>query len=316
MVEVKKHRSSAARRLALATAIFVMTSAYSGSFAATEHWNDASTSADSSWEQWKTDWENIKDDYENVSLTPGSNASELNFAWYSHRTEVPKVRVSKTRNGLKNAKAFDGTQEETTVAYSAALQEENKDGTSYRSNKVTVTGLKENTTYYYQVYQNGKWQTAEKYRSGDTDEYSVIYVADPQIGASKGQTSSEDEVMADAKDGSSTLAARNDSYNWDVILQDAAEQHSDLSFMISAGDQVNYSNYEYEYAGFLNPSVLASLPVATTIGNHDSGARNYTWHFNNPNSIDVTQDSEGALTAGHTNAGSDYYFTYGDVLYI
>ncbi|MDY2679851.1 MAG: metallophosphoesterase [Lentihominibacter sp.] len=316
MVEVKKHRSSAARRLALATAIFVMTSAYSGSFAATEHWNDASTSADSSWKQWKTDWENIKDDYENVSLTPGSNASELNFAWYSHRTEVPKVRVSKTRNGLKNAKAFDGTQEETTVAYSAALQEENKDGTSYKSNKVTVTGLKENTTYYYQVYQNGKWQTAEKYRSGDTDEYSVIYVADPQIGASKGQTSSEDEVMADAKDGSSTLAARNDSYNWDVILQDAAEQHSDLSFMISAGDQVNYSNYEYEYAGFLNPSVLASLPVATTIGNHDSGARNYTWHFNNPNSIDVTQDSEGALTAGHTNAGSDYYFTYGDVLYI
>ena len=74
----------------------------------------------------------------------------------------------------------------------------------------------------------------------------MIYVADPQIGASKGQTSSEDEVMADAKDGSSTLAARNDSYNWDVILQDAAEQHSDLSFMISAGDQVNYSNYEYE----------------------------------------------------------------------
>ena len=144
----------------------------------------------------------------------------------------------------------------------------------------------------------------------------MIYVADPQIGASKGQTSSEDEVMADAKDGSSTLAARNDSYNWDVILQDAAEQHSDLSFMISAGDQVNYSNYEYEYAGFLNPSVLSSLPVATTIGNHDSGARNYTWHFNNPNSIDVTQDSEGALTAGHTNAGSDYYFTYGDVLYI
>ncbi len=29
-------------------------------FAATEHWNDASTAAPSEWSQWKQDWETIR----------------------------------------------------------------------------------------------------------------------------------------------------------------------------------------------------------------------------------------------------------------
>lgn len=265
MVKPQKHRSYAARRIALATAIFVMTSAGAGVYAATEYWNDASTSGDVRWEQWKEDWKTIKDDYETVSLTLAAET---------------------------------GDNEST-----------------YKSNKVTVENLTENTNYYYQVFQNGKWQTAEKYTTGDFASYSVMYVGDPQIGACKGQSAAEDGAnMTDS--GTNSLAARNDSYNWDAILSDAVEQHKNLSFMISAGDQVNYANYEHEYAGYLYPSALVSLPVATTIGNHDSTAYNYSWHFNNPNSIDVRTDDNGTLTAGHTAAGSDYYYTYGDALYI
>ena len=36
------------------------------------------------------------------------------------------------------------------------------------------------------------------------------------------------------------LAARNDSYNWNNVLNEALEDHSDVSFLVSAGDQVNY----------------------------------------------------------------------------
>ena len=43
--------------------------------------------------------------------------------------------------------------------------------------------------------------------------------------------------------------------------------------------------------------MLASLPVATTIGNHDSLNPDYTYHFNNPN-------------------GGDYYYSYGPGLFI
>lgn len=60
-------------------------------FAATEHWNDASTTpktvvatqaGDANWEQWKTSWESIKNDYDQVSMAPGKDATQMNFAWY------------------------------------------------------------------------------------------------------------------------------------------------------------------------------------------------------------------------------------------
>ena len=35
------------------------------------------------WESWKTEWEAVKNDWTQVSLTPGSDFSQLNFAWYS-----------------------------------------------------------------------------------------------------------------------------------------------------------------------------------------------------------------------------------------
>ncbi len=45
----------------------------------------------------------------------------------------------------------------------------------------------------------------------------------------------------------------------------------------------------------------------SSIGNHESKGTDYKYHYNNPN----TEDNLGA-----TNSGSDYYFSYGDVLYI
>ena len=44
----------------------------------------------------------------------------------------------------------------------------------------------------------------------------------------------------------------------------------------SAEDQVNNNNNEKQYAeGYLGADALRSLPVATTIGNHDSGSEQY-----------------------------------------
>lgn len=65
-----------------------------------------------------------------------------------------------------------------------------------------------------------------------------------------------------------------------------------VSFMLSPGDQINQTSVstdkdkveqQVEYSGFLAPSALRSLPVATTIGNHDSKSINYKNYFNNPN---------------------------------
>ena len=134
----------------------------------------------------------------------------------------------------------------------------------------------------------------------------MLYVGDPQIGASKGQPQNGEKLAADA--GAANTAARNDGFAWARTLSIAQEQNPDLSFVISAGDQVNKTGKakEEEYAGYLAPAVLKSLPVATTIGNHDSLNPDYTYHFNNPN----------ATNYGATQAGGNYYYTYGAGLFI
>lgn len=274
--------------------------------AATEHWNDAS--ADSkAWENWKTNWDAYSSNYENVSLTPGVNETELNLAWYSKTEETPAVKIAKNKD-MSDAVSFEGTQE-TAVEI---------DGTQYYSNKVTVKGLAENTQYYYQVLKNGEWTEAEEYSTKSFSSFSFLYVGDPQIGASKGQTSEEGDKMVSAggkvtSSAEENLAARNDAYNWNKVLKKALKEHSNVSFMVSAGDQVNAAQNEREYAGYLGADALRTLPVSTTIGNHDSGSNQYSLHYNNPNTF-ATEDAD--YTSGKTAAGTDYYYTYGDVLFI
>lgn len=274
--------------------------------AATEHWNDASASA-TKWEQWKNNWAAYSSNYEHVSLTPGADETQLNYAWYSHTVETPKVRVA-TKQNMDGATEFEGTQTEAVTI----------DGVKYYSNKVIVKNLKEDTNYYYQVMQNGKWQDTEAYTTKSFSEFSFLYVGDPQIGASKNQTSTEQEKMVSAgNEVSSTaadnLAARNDGYNWNNILNDAVKDHSDVSFIVSAGDQVNAGKNEREYAAYLGADALTSLPVATTIGNHDSVSNQYSLHFNNPNAF---SSSDANYIQGQTEAGTDYYYSYGNVLFI
>ena len=269
--------------------------------AATEHWNDASASKTESWSTWKANWDKYSTNYENVSLTPGATESQLNFAYYSKTEETPKVKIA-TKADMSDAKEVEGKQTQAVAIESV----------QYYSNKASVNDLKENTTYYYQVFQNGKYQDVQKYSTKSFKNYSFLYVGDPQIGASSGQTSTEGDAMKD-----NNYAARNDSYNWNNVLNNAVKQNPNLSFVASAGDQVNNNNNEKQYAGYLGADALRSLPVATTIGNHDSGSAQYEMHYNNPNAFDTSGYRNTAkYTEGKTAAGTDYYYTYGNTLFI
>ena len=126
------------------------------------------------------------------------------------------------------------------------------------------------------------------------------------MGASKGQPQGEGKLSADP--GAANTAASNDGFGWDRTLDIALAENPDLNFVISAGDQVNKTGKpkEEEYAAYLSASALKSLPVATTIGNHDSLNKDYSYHFNNPNPTNL----------GMTEAGGDYYYTYGPGLFI
>ena len=262
-------------------------------------YNDSSlTGGSAAWQAWTEGWAALAADYTQVSLTPGADETQLNFAWYSKDADgaaTPVVHFGTNRNNLAS---FEGT--------SAAVDSSLTDGEAYSYNHVTVTGLQPNTTYYYTVEKSGAETEVQTYTTGDFESAQILYVGDPQIGASKGQPQNGEELVADS--GAANTAARNDGFAWDRTLDIAVEQNPGLDFVISAGDQVNKTGQakEEEYAGYLAPDALASLPVATTIGNHDSLNPDYMYHFYNPNQTGY----------GETEAGGDYYYSYGSGLFI
>lgn len=265
-----------------------------------------STENSDAYKTWKsTVWDAGESaDSGKMALTPGDTEADLNFAWYSETKGFPAVKVWKVGEE-SSAKIVRGT---ATVINATNVQ-----GSTYEAtNHVSIEGYFEaDTAYQYQYTDNydgsaTTWSATYDYNTADTEEFSVILTGDPQVGASGsiGQGTDDDQNIA------------RDTYNWDKTMAAAMALYPDAAFLLSAGDQVDYSTAqtdpakairESEYAGYLYPEVFRSLPVATTIGNHDTNGIDYSYHFNNPNS----EDSLGA-----TEAGSDYYFSYGDVLFI
>ncbi|MCI1821502.1 MAG: metallophosphoesterase family protein [Megasphaera sp.] len=297
-------------------AVYVLTAlciTSAGVYAATEHWNDASLtpqtvtrtslSEKTGWQEWKNSWDAVKSNYEQVSLAPGADASRLNFGWYSKKkSDTAAVRISRHPD-MQNAKVYSGTCKPGTVI----------NGETYYTNKVEAVGFKPNQTYWYQVQLNGEWQPAQQYKTGNPKDFSFMYVGDPQIGASIGQTPADGSKKQDGE-----IAARNDAYNWNKTLNAALRQHPEINFLVSPGDQINepaakgdaekIQLQEYQYAGYLSAAVLRNLPEATSIGNHDSMTEGYENHFNVPNPF--TEE------ANPTKAGHGYYYTYGNALFI
>lgn len=271
---------------------------YSGSgSAATAHFYDAAQGgASMAWTAWSARWPQTAADYTNVSIAPGADQTKLNFAWYSPAgAPTPVVYFGSGPSALKEFKG-------ACAAVDAGLT----GGAKYEYNHVTVSGLKENSTYYYAVVKNGVKTPLRKYKTGSFGDVKILFVGDPQIGASKGQTQDGKKLTADA--GAANTAARNDGYAWTRTLEIASAQNPSLSFMISAGDQVNKTGKpkEEEYAAYLAPETLAGIAEASTIGNHDSLNPDYSYHFFAPN----------MTRYGSTKAGSDYYYTYGPALFI
>ena len=251
------------------------------------------------WEAWSEEWETIKDDWTQVSMSPGSDETQMNFAWYSKEGE-PAGFVYGTNSDLSGGQSAEITQ--------TAAQ------TGYVSNKVTLEGLQPGTTYYYRV--EGK-EIESFTTDDDTSSFSFVFVGDPQIGSSNEEKAkTPEDIQKPAFLTAQSEAVRNDTFNWNYTLERAyAKTGNTASFILSSGDQIQTNAEkvedgtvsEMEYAGYLSPDIMKSVPVATTVGNHDADNANYTYHFN-------TANLSGLGDNGYV--GGDYYFTYGGALFI
>lgn len=209
----------------------------------------------------------------NLSLSMGADQSQMNFTWYSPLAGAQLLVADNA--DMTGAQPIEAA---TSVA---------NDG--QYSCKATVTGLAAGKTYYYQLSNAGHTSEIYHFATDDGGDFSFAFVGDPQIGASKNTV--------------------NDAAGWEKTLSiiDTNETFSDVSFLLSAGDQVNSAADESQYDGYLDHDVLTGLPVATAIGNHDSGSNAYSQHFNVPNE---------SAEYGRTAAGGDYYFVYNNVLFM
>lgn len=281
----------------------VTTNGYNVFAASDDKWTEATKGE--AWNEWCEEWETIKDDWTQLSLTPGNDATQINFAWYSViGEENPGVRVSKNYD-MSDAQIFTGNQ-------SSAVP-------GYVSNKVTVTGLEENSTYYYSYGTDDNWSEAVEFKTQSTDKFGFILVGDPQVGSS-----AEGIASGETTEQGQDNATRNDTFNWNNTINNALSLMPNASFILSAGDQIQsrdkkanqtealeYTGNEVEYAGYLSPNALKSIPVATSIGNHDAISGNYSYHFNNPNA-----SSLGAMSSLGSGINGDYYYRYGNTLFI
>ena len=254
--------------------------------------NTPCISTESTGLSWQERW--VRDgagDASRVMLTPGSTPADLNFCWYSENPGSPAVKISKD-DDFQSSRLFRGTVLEI---------DRSSETTHYQaSHRVSVTDFfQKNKTYYYR-YTNDitaspvKWSYPRTYSTRDTKSFCALLIGDAQIGAS-GDIASDTETLC-------------------RTLEQAEQTAPDAAFLLSAGDQIDYKTdqdemglRESQYAGFTYPDLFRSLPVAAAIGNHETKGTDYKYHFYNPQSVG---------NPGATPSGCDYYFRYGNALFL
>ena len=192
-----------------------------------------------------------------LSLSPGSDATKLDFSWHTSVSDNPVVRIWK-----QGSVAIDFTG--TCSASVSAL-------TNMFYNRVTVTGLEINTAYTYQLGDgNGDWSIEYTTKTANPDSFSYLAFGDPQV------------------------SSQTYGNNWKNTLDLALTVNPNLAFMASTGDNINditpTSTALAQYNYFFTPQqIFSSLPLATCMGNHE-GSSTANFDFFNPPNADGAQN--------------------------
>ncbi|MBQ4516784.1 MAG: metallophosphoesterase family protein, partial [Clostridia bacterium] len=227
----------------------------------------------------------ILPDIKNVSLQIGAEPSSRNIVWYStsEKAGIVQLALKADMTGTDfptNAKTFSATSHNTGL-------------TGYISYKATMTDLAENTEYVYRVGNEDGWSPAYSFKTQSFDgSFSFLAVSDPQLGQGSRFDNINDEIAG-----------------WTDTLDKAKATFPNAAFLTCMGDQVAKTYSDSQFDAFFIPESLKSFAVAAVVGNHDVGS-NYAPHFNMPNL------SGYGIQATMGPGSDDYWFTYGDALFM
>lgn len=225
---------------------------------------------------WKQVWSS-KDAQAGIIMFVGSSENERRFSWYSDEESEPYISIS-TNKKLKSAEKFKGT---CIDAVEGGVV-----------NKVTVTGLSENTTYYYQCISEGFESDIYSFKTDGGSDFSAMYVTDVHI-----------TQIDEANENSLS----DTSYRFNETFEDALSKNDDISLILSAGDQAT-EGLESEYKAMTASDLFKGVSIATAMGNHDRKGVAYKSFKNFPN-----EDTEASIRSYNC---TDYWFVKGDALFL
>ncbi len=231
----------------------------------------------------REEWDALYNTYHYNNTLPllnvGADETEIRFCWHlDSEKAIAEVRFSKNAD-MSESVTFKG------ITTQAEKQEQ-------LVCRVTVTGLEENTTYYYQWFTGDNWSEVYKYETKSFANHKAVIVGDIQI----------------AEDFREDGPTQSDvGFNWNNVLVEALEKNPDISYLVSPGDNTSTGVTVEEWATLLMPKAVRSLPMALAIGNHDKKGEMYNYYTNMPNEY---------YGKHFTGLDRDFWFRYGDVLYL
>ena len=219
-------------------------------------------------------------------LTIGGDPSERHFTWYSDNSDQGYFEIAPYNEA--------GDFSQGQVIEGKTFQENNTHHDFFGRNvpdlyntQVKIEGLEEDTTYMYRFWNDEENKSdIYTFKTHPAGDFDFLIVGDPQLG-------SGDDLVEDIR-------------GWQETLDTMLAVHPDPNFLLSVGDQVEIAWREEEYAGFIEQDGLNELTLVPIIGNHDTFNPAFSEHFALPN---VQEE-------GKTEAGSNYYFTYNNALFV
>jgi hypothetical protein len=232
-----------------------------------------------------------------LGLTPGNTTTELNLNWLTGggTSVTGKGAYVRFIEGTKNA-GYALIEKTGTVATATS--------SSSIYHAVTVTGLVPGKSYQYSVSDNGtNWSPMYDYKVPvATGAWKFAVLSDAQINTSGNSNATVDK---DSRYPATTVTT---TAGWlETMVKVAA---ADVSFIVSCGDQVDStstSTVPNEYTWFFSAPQLRNLPLAPSVGNHDT-ATQVRYHYNLPNDPNARSQTIADL--------GNYYYLYNNILFV
>ncbi|MBR6635465.1 MAG: metallophosphoesterase family protein [Clostridia bacterium] len=230
-------------------------------------------------ENWKSCYSSLIESNTLPMLNVGADETQVSLCWHAPKqTASAQVMLSVSKD-MADARLFECEITEAENDFQSVC-------------RVNITGLKENTTYFYQWNTGNGWSDVEKYETKSFTSHKAVIFGDIQI--------------TEIHDGDNSAQISESNY-WNNLLEKALADNAEIAYLLSPGDNTSTGKTAEEWQSFLMPPSLRSLPLALAIGNHDKKGKTYHYYTNMPNEY---------YGKGFFGLDRDFWFRYGDVLYL